>query len=131
MRFFAHGHGLFRSDHRAGDSADNDHRAVGKRHRSGYFAVKVEKSRCVDDVDLRVLPLQRRKSDVDGNAAGNLLGIKVGGRCAVFHFAEAVDQTGIKQHSLGQRGLTLAAMPENANITNVFRGVFLHNRFPL
>ncbi len=126
VRLLAHRHGLFRADDRAGDRAYDDQRAVGQRHRRGDLAVKVKKAGCVDDIDLGVLPFERREGNVDGNAACNLLGIKVGGRGTVFHFAEAVYQPGVEQHGLRQRSLPFAAMSENANISYVFRGIFLH-----
>ena len=130
MLLFTHCHCLFSADNGAGDCADDDQRAVRKCHSGGYFAIEVEETGRVNHIDLRVFPLERRKRHVDRNGPLDLFGIKIRRGGAVFNLTHAVNKTRIEQHGLGQRGLALAAMTENANVANVFRGVFLHSETP-
>ena len=130
MLLFTHCHCLFSADNGAGDCADDDQRAVRKCHSGGHFAIEVEETGRVNHIDLRVFPLERRKRHVDRNGPLDLFGIKIRRGGAVFNLAHAVNKTRIEQHGLGQRGLALAAMTENANVANVFRGVFLHSETP-
>ena len=130
-RLFAHGHGLFRSHHRAGNSAYHDQGRVRQRHGSGHFAIKIEKARGVNDVDLDILPLEGRQRGVDGNGALDLFGIVVGGGIAVFHLTDTLDQTGIKKHCLGKGGFPFAAVAENADIADVCCGIVLHGCPPV
>ena len=130
-RLFAHGHGLFRSHHRAGNSAYHDQGRVRQRHGSSHFAIKIEKARGVNDVDLDILPLEGRQRGVDGNGALDLFGIVVGGGIAVFHLTDTLDQTGIKKHCLGKGGFPFAAVAENADIADVCCGIVLHGCPPV
>lgn len=120
---FAHCHGLFRTDCRAGDRADHDQRRVAQRHCRRDFAVEIKKAGRIDQVDLGVLPLQGRERHVDGDGALDLFGIEVGGGHVV---RETIDKTCVIEHSLGQGRFAFAAVAEDADVANLIRGVAFH-----
>ena len=119
----AHSHRLFGADDRAGNRADHDQRRIAKLHRRGDFAVEIKEARRVDQVDLGVLPLERRDRHVDGDIALQLFGIEVRRRSVV---RETVYKARIVEHGLGQRGLAFAAVSKDTDVANFIRGVKFH-----
>ena len=67
--------------------------------------------------------LHRKNRGGDGVAAPDFLRIKVAGGISVRALAQAVDALGQKQHALGQGGLSVAAVTQQADITNILSSV--------
>ena len=121
--FFAHCHGLFSTDCRTGNCADDDQGCIAKSHCSGYVAVEIKEAGCIDQVDLGVLPLQRSKRHIDGNGTLDFFGVKIGCGCIV---RETVDKPCIVKHSFGQSRFALSAVSEDADVADFIRGVEFH-----
>ena len=111
-------------------SAHHDHRGVSHRQGLHHFALKIEISGGVDQVDLAVFPFHGGKRRADGNIALDLFRIIVRRRRAGVHTAHAVNDACGKQHGFRQRGFAFATVTDNADVANLLRGIDFHVRIP-
>ena len=91
---------------------------------------KVKVTGHVDQVDLGVLPLQRRHGGADGDVAAHFLLIVVGGGAAILDAALTVDHPGGKQQRFDQRGLALAAVAHDAEVADILGLIVFHEKIP-
>ena len=106
--------------------ADDDG-GVGGPQSLHDLAGEIECAGGVQQVDLAALVFQRGHSHGNGDLAADLLGIVVADRVAVRTSAHAADCVGHKQQTLGQGGLAAAAMPHQADITDVLYRITHNN----
>jgi hypothetical protein len=98
----------------AGDAAEHDDRAVEHAQAALDLDREVDVARRVDQVDLVLLPLERggRRRDRDPALALLLHPVHLG--LAVVDLADLVDLAGVKQESLGYRGLARVDVSDDA-----------------
>ena len=126
LGLIAHFPGLFRAHVQAAHSAHGDNRAFRHGQRADHLAGEIEVARHVDQVDLGVLPLQRRERGRNRNRTPGLFGIKVRGGGSILHAALAVDRPGGEQQRLDERRLALAAVAHDSDVANVLGAIVLH-----
>jgi hypothetical protein len=122
--------GLLGADFDPGRSVDNDDRGIGDPQRRRHFPQEIGVTRCVEQIDLRLPPLDRRDRGADGNMALDLVRIEIGDRVPVFDPTQAVDRLGVEQQRFGQGGLAGSTVGEKTDVPDPVRGVLLH-RFRL
>ena len=131
MGLVADGPGLLRAHIQAGDRAHHDQRAFAHVQRAHLLAGEIKKARNIHQIDLLVLPLQRRHGGGEGDMPLDLLRVVVHGRLAVLHAALPVDGAGSEQHRLGQRRLANAAMADQGQVADILGQIVFHREFPL
>ena len=87
---------------RARGRVDRDEDALDGPQRADDFADEVGIPRGVDEVQLHVLPLERRERGIDGNLPADLLGVEIRGGGPVLHPSEPVHSLGREQHRFDQ-----------------------------
>ena len=117
---------LFGADAQAVHAADHDHRGLDHAQGPHQFADEVKVSGNIDDIDNFSIPGNGSVRSADGKTALFLFRIKVGNGGTVLHLTLTVSHAGSEEHRLGQRGLALAAMPHEGNVTNVTGCEFSH-----
>ena len=115
--------------HAALGGADDDG-GVGGLHGLDDLAGEVEVTGSVQNVDFAAVIFHRSHGQGDGNLALGLFGIIVAHGIAIGDLAQSGSAAGQIQHTLCQGGLSVSAMPQQADITNVLRGI-AHTLFPL
>ena len=126
----AHGPGLLRAHVQAGDRAHGDQRALAHVHRAHLLAGEIKVAGNIHQIDLPVLPLQRRHGGGDGDLTLDLFRIVVHGGLAVLHAPLAVDRAGGEQKRLGQRGLADAAVTHDGQVADILGLIIFHMDSP-
>src|SRR5262249_24557946 len=80
-------------------------------------------ARRVDDVDLRLSPLDRRQRRADGNPSLDLVRIVIGYRVAFVDLPQSGRGMGVEEDGLRQRRLARAAVGKQAYVANGIIGV--------
>ena len=108
--------------HAALGGADDD---GGVGHPQGLhdLAGEVKIARCVQDIDLAALVLNGGHRSGQRNLTANLLGIEITDGISVGHLAQAVGPAGGIQHTLGQGSLSVSAVAQQTDVTDVLRGI--------
>src|SRR4030095_7101703 len=104
----------------------NGHCAINDPERSARFLNEVHEARRVEHVDFALVPLAEGELCRDRDLSLYLLIIIVSRRVSVLHSAEPCRCASIKENRGNKRGLAAAAMPNDADITNVFPFVDVH-----
>ncbi len=77
----------------------------------------------VQDVDLTAVVLHGDDRGGDGDLALGLLGVVVADGVAVHHRAQTQGAAGLKEHALGQSGLSIATVAQQGDVTDVLRRI--------
>ena len=112
---------LFRSDRKRARSARHDERAARGAKRFVAFPFKIVKPGNVEEVEFYPVPHGVRHGEGNGHLSRDLLFVVVGHRVAFGHFAEAVCRAAVEEDRLADGCLSLAAVPDDRNIPDVFR----------
>ena len=110
-----------RLDLDAFDRADHEDGQVGHAQRRVDVADEVRVPGAVDEVDLVVLPLERRERERQGQPALLLLGVEVGDRRSVLDPADPSDGAGAVQQRLGQGRLARSAVAHQGDVSDLLR----------
>ena len=105
--------------------ADDDGR-VGHLEGLDHLAHEVEVARGVQHVDLTAVILNGGHRGGDGNLTAGLLGIVITNGVAVHGVAQPDGATGQIQHALGQGGLAVPAVAQQADVADILYGI-AHN----
>ena len=111
----------------AADRAQYRDRAVEHAKRTLYLGRKVHVSGGVDDIDLIIAPVRRRRRALDGDAAFLLLRHPVHRRLAVVDFAYSMDFSRIKKDPLRRRRLSGVDVRHNPDIPHLVQHDKLRN----
>ena len=114
---------LFGADGAAVLGRDDDDAGVGGAQRTHDLALKIEITRGVDQVDDVALELDGRQRKLDGDLTLDLLGVKVADGVAVGCIAQTVGAAGHVKHALHQRCLAVAAVAEQADVSDFVQSV--------
>ena len=95
------------------------------------FALEIQEAGGVQHVDLGVLPGHERGGSGQSKASGLLLCVVVADGVGARDGAQTVGGAGDVQHSLGQRGLTRAAVAQKRQVTELFGVEISHGSSPL
>ena len=108
----------------------DDHAALHGAQGAQHVAYEVEVAGAVENVDLAAAEVHGGDSGGNGNLTGGFLSVVVAHGGAVGDLAHAVDGAGAVEHALGQAGFAVVAVPDQADVANVF-GFVAHVSFPL
>src|SRR5690606_35097202 len=106
----------------------HDHRTLGDAQRRVDLAGKVKIAGRVDQVDLVILPGDRRQGGLDADPALDLVGVVVQDTGAGIDPAETVGQSCGVKDDLGKLRLAGAAVGDEGDVPHAFEGVTLHER---
>ena len=122
----AHLPGLLGLDLDARDGVDDDDRGVGGAQAAEHFRDEDAVARRVDQVDLLLLPLERRDGEADRDLPLDLLGVEVGRRVALLDAAEPRRGARLVEQRGDERRLADAVVPHDGDVVDGGRGVNLH-----
>ena len=108
------------------DGGDHDDRQIGRSQPGLRVADEVRVAGRVEQVDLVVLPLERRKGERDRDPLGNLVGIEVADGVAVLDAAHAIDGAGGEQECFGERRFPGTAVADEHDVADPVGGIGLH-----
>ena len=117
---------LHRADIHAGAGGRDDEHGFRCAHGFRDAALKVEKAGRVNDIELGVVPFDRRHGGGYGGLAPFFLCVKVEHGVAVCHTPEPVGRPRDIQHRFAKRGLALAAVPDDGNVADMFGRIGFH-----
>jgi hypothetical protein len=117
-------------DLHAVDRRDHDDHGVGGPDGGPDVPDEVRGAGCVEDVQLRALPLHRRHRERDRDLAALLVGIVVRDRVPVFDRPHPSDPAGGEEHRLQQRRLPGPAVADQQDVADVLRVVGLQANPP-
>ena len=103
---------------------EDDH--VRHSHRRPLLAREVERPRCVEQVDLVVVPLEGGERQYLRATCRLLLGLVIADGVLRLDAAHAIQDAGTVEHRLGQHGLPRAAGAHERHIADAFCRVRLH-----
>ncbi len=99
--------------------AHNNNGGVGHPQRLADLAFKGGVAGVVQNIQLHAFKFDRQEGGGDGIAALDLFGVKVADRVTVGGLAQPVGTLGHVEQAFGQAGLTVPAMPHQADVPNV------------
>ncbi len=131
-RFHLLGHrpDFFGRDLGARDRIDDHEGRIRHAQRRARVAQKVRHARRVDEVDLRLVPLDVGEAGGECVLAGDFFLVEIGHRRAFVDATEAVDGTGVEQQRREQLRLAGAAMADQRDIPHALSVVDLHRQSP-
>ena len=115
------------ADLHAGCSTDHAQRAVSRGKAGERIALKVERSRRVDEVDLAVHPLGVGAAERDGVTALNLFGEMVGERGPALDGAMSSAGTGGEAKRIHKTGFTATAVADHGDVSDARAVVVPHS----
>ena len=110
---------LFGADVVARACGCHDQNGLGRAHAFAQAAREVEQTGRVDQVDIDVLPLQRRNGGGDGDLALLFFRVEVHHGVAVGDLAHTVGRLAQKQHRFRERRLASAAVTGDGDVANI------------
>ena len=114
---------LFRAHSDAALGGEADETGVRHPERLGHLAREGKVTGVIQNVQLALIIFYRQHSGGDGVSALDFFRVEVTGGVSVRALAQTVNGLGQKQHALGQGGLSVATVAQQANITNVLSSV--------
>ncbi len=118
--------GLFGLDLDARDRVDDDERRVRGAQAAEHLRDEDSVARRVDQVDLLLLPLERRDREPDRDLPVDLLGVEVCRRVAFLDAAEPRRGAGLVEQRGDERRLSDAVVPHDGDVVDGGRGINLH-----
>ena len=109
---------------------DDHDRSVGDAERGDRVGDEARVAGRVDQVDLAAVVLERGDGGADRHLALLLVRFEVGGRRPILDPPEAVDDPGLEQQRLVQRGLAGAAVADQRDVANPVGGLVGHGHAP-
>ena len=108
------------------DGLDHDGHVVRNPHRAVHFAGEIGITRGVENMEVVVVPLAVEGRQVHGNAVFDLFLAVVRHRVAVVHAAQPGRRAGVEEHGFRQGGLAAPPVAREANVSDFFDVIFLH-----
>jgi hypothetical protein len=109
---------------------DDEHRRFGHPEGAERVGDEARIARCVDQVDLPLLPLERGQRRRDRHLARLLVLVGIRDRRSVDNGAKPIDGAGLEQQRLVERGLAATAVADERHVANPIRGL-VHAAAPL
>lgn len=91
------------------------------------FVFKIKETRCIQQIDLAVVPYDRRNGGRDRELTLDLFGIEIAYGIAFGHLADAVNHARGEQQALDERGLAVASVAHNAYVADSVYRKCRHN----
>ena len=119
--------GFLRLDLDAGDGVHDEKRGVRRLQAADHLGDEDPVAGRVDEVDLLLLPLERRDRERNRDLPLDLLRVEVGRRVAVLHAPEARRRAGFVQEGGNERRLADAVVADDGDVVDGGSGVNLHS----
>jgi hypothetical protein len=110
----------------ARDAVDHHDAAIGNADCLHHLAEEIGIPRCVQQVHLARLPLDRRHRQADRHAALDLVRVEVGGGVPLLDAAQSRDRAGLEQRCFDERGLACPAVGDERDVEDVLGVIRLH-----
>ena len=124
--FKAHFERLFRADGERTGRAGDDYRAVGGFERGDHFALEIEETGHVEDVDFDIAADGVSERHTDGYLALYFFVVIVHRGGAVVDFAEAVNGFGFEKHRFGERSFAFSGVSDESDVADEIGCKSLH-----
>ena len=121
---------LLSADLHACLSGDHDQGRVGCTDGLLHFTDEIEETRSVQDIDLRVLPLDRNDCGRDGKLSLDLLLVVIADGIPVSDCAHTAGQAGQMRHGLCQSSLAGTAVAKYCYVADAVSFVNVHKCLP-
>ena len=105
---------------------DHDGHVVRDAHGAVHFAGEIGIARGVENMEVVVVPFAVQRRQVHGNAVFDLFLAVVRHGVAVVHATEPVRGAGVEEHGFRQGGLAAPPVAREANVSDFFDVIFLH-----
>ena len=97
-------------------SGKNHHGSIKHAQTPFHFGREINMPRCVDQVDLMIIPGKGGGCRRDGDSPLPFVGPEIHDRFTVMHFPDLVTAAGVKQETLGRRCFAGIDMSDDPNI---------------
>ncbi len=119
--------GLLGLDLDAGDGVHDEERGVRRLQAADHLGHEDPVAGRVDEVDLLLLPLERRDRERNRDLPFDLLRVEVGRRVAVLHAPEARRRARFVEEGGNERRLADAVVADDGDVVDGGSGVDLHS----
>ena len=124
--FFCEIPALFRSNLDPARCTDHYEHTVNGAESALYFSYEISKSRGIKEVDLDIVPFNRRKGRTDRNTALDFLWLKVRCCLSILHFAHPADGAAAIKQGFRKGSRPCTAVPYNSNVPDFITCVLFH-----
>ena len=122
--------GLLGSHLNARTCVDHNHRRIGSSERCIHFSHEIRISRCVNEVNLVILPFDRNDGCIDGKSLLHLHLVIVGYSVSILDLTQLLDDSRLIKRSFQESGFPAPAVTQQGDVSNGFARIAFHIRPP-